>query len=239
MTGTHIEYGEGLFSLLDDFMIRCPDVHIEACAGGGHRADLGTLRRAHSLWMNDNSHSYNTIRRFQAGFNRVITANYCNSCFLYGTYKHHRSQSISSIRKNGYPPVVLRSRMGGSLGFAEKTWFWTRGIKRYLREEIEKYKSVRHFLMEDYYPLFSPRSIREFDGWQFHSSDRGEGFFMVFRCEAMSEKIDVLLQGWKKGERYEIIDMYTGKKIKSSANREIPVYIKDIEGVKWYKYRII
>ena len=29
-------YGEGLLLLLDEFMARCPQVHIEACAGGGH-----------------------------------------------------------------------------------------------------------------------------------------------------------------------------------------------------------
>lgn len=235
----HIEYGEGLLSLLDEFMQRCPDVHIEACAGGGHRADIGTLRRAHSLWMNDNSHSYNTIRRFQAGLNRVLTANYGNSCFLYGTHERQRVQSISSIRKYGYPLAVLRSRMGGSLGFAEKTWFWTSGIKRYLKKEIERYKSVRHLLMEDYYPLFSPRSIREFDGWQFHSPDSGEGFFMVFRCESPSPEVNVLLQGWKPGEKYEIINVDTGKKMKVVAGKEIPLYIENLEGVEWFRYRIV
>jgi len=81
-----IGYGDGLLKLLDNIMERCPDVHIEACAGGGHRMDLGTLRRAHSAWMNDNTRSFDAVRRFQSGINRLLPGNYGNSCFLLDAY---------------------------------------------------------------------------------------------------------------------------------------------------------
>ncbi|MBA7588724.1 Alpha-galactosidase Mel36A [subsurface metagenome] len=67
-----IQYAQGLLKLLDEFLRRCPGVHLEACAGGGHRMDLGTLRRAHSCWMNDNSTSSNAIRQFLWGLNHLL-----------------------------------------------------------------------------------------------------------------------------------------------------------------------
>lgn len=235
----HIGYGEGLLSLLDEFMHRCPQVHIEACAGGGHRTDLGILRKAHSLWMNDNSFSYNAIRRFQAGLNRMQTGNYGNSCFLWATHKRERLQSISSVKKNGYSPAILRSRMAGGLGFSEQTWFWTPAIKKYLKDEIEKYKSVRHLIMKDYYPLFCPKGMNEYDGWQFHDPDTGDGFFMVFRCDSPDEKTTIIPGGWKQGERYELTDMDTEEKIRVSGDMELPVSVRTNEGTRWFRYRVL
>jgi len=235
----HMKYGEGLLALLDEFMTRCPQVHIEACAGGGHRTDLGTLRRAHSLWMSDNSHTYDVMRRFQAGLNRMQTGNYGNSCFLWVTHERQRLQSIASVRKDGYLPAILRSRMAGSLGFAEQTWFWTPSIKRYLRKEIEKYKSIRHLIMKDYYPLFSPKDMRDYDGWQFHDPDAGEGFFMVFRCGSPSDRTEVFPGGWRSGERYELTDMDTGEKVKTAAGRELAFDVRKENGMRWFRYRLL
>jgi len=230
-------YGEGLLALMDDFMQRCPQVHIEACAGGGHRMDLGTLRRAHSAWMNDNSITYDVMRRFQAGLNRVLPGNYGNSCFLWITHPHHRQQSVSSIKK-GYPPTILRSRMGGSLGFAEQSIFWSKTTKAQLRKEIERYKAIRRFLMEDYYPLFNPSSLGEYDGWQFHDPASQEGFFMVFRCKSKARETEVFLPGLSRGLTYELEDVDTGRRRKVRGGRPLKVRIEDTDGTRWFTYKV-
>lgn len=190
-----IGYAQGLYALRDEFMQRCPQVHIESCAAGGHRMDLGTLRRSHSAWMNDNTDTYNPIRRCQAGVNRVLPGCYANSTFLWATHPHQRIQSLSSLKADGYPPAVLRSRMAGTLGFAENCRFYTPAIKKHLKNEIKHYKAQRRLLMQDYYPLFNPQRLSDYDGWQFHDPATGEGFFQVFRCESSDSKIELQLPG--------------------------------------------
>ena len=232
-----LAYAQGLYALLDEFMARCPEVHIEACASGGHRMDMGTLRRAHSAWMNDNTDTHNPIRRFQGGLNRVVPGCYGNSTFLWATHPHQRSQSLTSLKTDGYPPAVLRSRMGGTLGFAENCRFYTPAIKAYLKKEINNYKAQRHLLMQDFYPLFNPQRMTDYDGWQFHDPDTGEGFFQVFRCDSPSNRTEVLLPGLSPGIGYELTDIDSGKRRRATGGRNMRVSIPEPSGVKWYQYR--
>jgi hypothetical protein len=231
-------YCDGLYSLLDDFMRKCPQVHIEACAGGGQRMDLGTLRRAHSLWMSDQAHAYHTVRRFQSGLNRILPGCYPNSVFLWVSHEHERKQSLESLRKEGYPPVVLRSKMAGSLGFSEQSQFFTPEITKYLKQEIKNYKAQRHLLMKDYYPLFFPQSIRDFDGWQFYDPQNGDGFFMIFRCESPDSEVSINLRGLEKGKVYETTDVDSFAKETFHAESELKIKIPKSNGVAWYRYSV-
>jgi hypothetical protein len=232
-----IEYGEGVYALLDEFIRRCPQVHIEACASGGHRMDLGTLRRAHSAWMCDNTDTHNSIRRFQSGLNRVLPGCYGNSTFLSATYEHQRAQSLTSLKRDGYPPAPLRSRMGGSLGFTENSRFYTPAIKAQLRKEIATYKAQRHLLLKDYYPLFNPQRLSEYDGWQFHDPATGEGFIQIFRCDAPASSVLVDLPGLKPEDSYAFTDIDSGRTRAVVGGRPLKVSIAQPHGVKWYQYR--
>lgn len=234
----HVGYGDGLLTLRDELMARCPQVHLENCAGGGTRTDLGMLRRSHSQWMNDNSSSVPAIRKFLAGLNRVFPGNYGNSCFLWATHESQRIQSLASLKRDGYPPYVMRSRMAGTLGFAEQSFLWTPKIRAYLKSEIEKYKSIRRFVMEDYYPLLTPSSVQEFDGWQFHDPRTGEGTMMVFRSESPQTKTVVAPQGVAKGDTIRLTDMDTGKKQTIKGGRELPISITEANGTRWFRYSV-
>ncbi|HEY3417396.1 MAG TPA: alpha-galactosidase [Armatimonadota bacterium] len=230
-------YGEGLLTLLDEFMARCPQVHLEACAGGGHRLDLGTLRRAHSSWMNDNSHSYDAIRRFQAGMNRILPGNYGGSCFLWITHPEQRLQRLDDFAAHGYPPAVLRSRMAGALGFAEQSRFWTEEIKENLRQEVERYKAIRHLLLKDFYPLFTPISLYEYDGWQFHDPESGDGVLMVFRVLAASSNTEVRLSGLAPATEYLLTDVDSGQVRTIRADESISLNLPELQGTCWLTYR--
>ncbi|MDP7743610.1 MAG: alpha-galactosidase, partial [Lentisphaeria bacterium] len=232
----HLGYGEGLYALLDEFMRRCPQVHIESCAAGGHRMDLGTLRRGHSAWMSDKTDTHDVTRRIQTGLNRVLPGCYGNSSFIWATHPLQRSQTLSALKKDGYPPAALRSRMGGTLGFAENARFFTPAIKETLRQEIANYKVQRHLLMKDFYPLFDPRRLAEYDGWQFHDPETGEGFFQVFRCKAPQSQTEVRLRGLLPGLEYVLRDVDTRRQRNLRGGAAMRIRIADVDGVKWYQY---
>jgi alpha-galactosidase len=234
----HLGYGEGLLALLDEFMARCPQVHIEACAGGGHRLDLGTLRRAHSAWMNDNSHSYDAIRRFQMGLNRVLPGNYPSSCFLYATHAGQRPETVGALQAHGYPPAVLRSRMAGSLGFSERSTLWRPEMRAYLRREIARYKEIRPLLQQDFYPLYTPAGLREYDGWQFHDPGRGEGTVMIFRCRSTATETQPLPRGLEPGRLYRMTDVDSGEQWEHRGGEPLTLRVPETEGTRWLRYAL-
>jgi alpha-galactosidase len=231
-----VGYGEGLLALLDEVMARCPHVHIEACAGGGHRMDLGTLRRAHSAWINDNSSTIEAIRAFKRGVNWVLPGCYANSAFLWATHAEQRLQSLASLQRDGYPPYVLRSQMAGTLLFAEQSHLFTPDIKAYLKREIANYKRIRRFLLEDYYPLFAPRTLEDYDGWQFHDPQTQEGFVLVFRCASPARRAEVVLRGLEEGRLYRAEDMDTGRAFRFRGAEKLSLHVSARQGTRWLCY---
>jgi hypothetical protein len=73
-------------------------------------------------------------------------------------------------------------QFAGPLGFeADFRDFTTRRIEEAART-ISRYKELRRFIVEDYYPLFDfDEDLLYWDGWQFHDAKEGSGFFAVFR----------------------------------------------------------
>lgn len=232
-----LEYGEGLLALLDAFMAKCPQVHIETCAGGGYRMDLGLMRRSHSVWINDNSNTIAAIRRFKAGVNRILPGSHANSCFNWATHENRCPQSRESLKADGYPPVALRSQMAGSLGFAERTALFTPEINAYLKQEIANYKALRHLLMKDFYPIFNPRRLTDYDGWQFHDPETNEGFFMAFRVQSPNDRETVRLGGLTTGRTYRLTDVDTGATRELIGGQPLRITIPEKEGTLWCRYR--
>jgi hypothetical protein len=228
-----LEYGAGLLELRKEFTSRCPHVHLETCAGGGYRYDLGTLRCAHSAWMNDNDKLWQCVRRYQAGLNRLLPGCYANSAQV---RRSHYKLGLDPKPGKLFPLEVLRSRMGGSLCIADNPREWTPPVRRQLKAEITRYKQTRRFLMEDYYPLFQPARLSDYDGWQFNDPATGEGFFMIFRCDSPDPTVTVELPGLKKGVKYRAIDLDTDAKRTLTGGKATKINIPKKNGVAWLKY---
>lgn len=229
-------YGHGVMALADELRERCPQLHIEACAGGGYRMDLGTLRRANSAWINDNSLSTEAIRWFKKGVNHVLPGCYANSAFLWMSHPARRQQTLASFKREGYPSFVMRSQMAGTLLLSEQSQYFSAKVKDALRAEIERYKSIRHLLMKDFYPLFTPTTLADYDGWQFHDPETDEGFLLVFRVESPASKTKAELRGLKPGKSYRLTDMDSGRTRKLEGGKTLSITINDIQGTAWYRY---
>ena len=129
--------------------------------------------------------------------------------------------------------------MAGSLGFSIPSKNVSGEIKDLLRREIANYKSIRHLLLKDYYPLFNPVRIKEYDGWQFHDPERGEGFFMVFRNGALEPEVDIILRGLAQDGDYEFTDMDSGGKTYGKGTAAISVRMATENQVAWRKYQLL
>ena len=232
-----LRYAEGLYRLLDELLARFPKLHLEACAGGGHRMDLGTLRRAHSCWMSDNSATIPAVRSRLKGMNRYLPGNYGNTCLCNMAWdSNDRSKLPRAFFEHGYPLDYLRSRMGGSLGFSENFTLWNQTTRDQVRQEIARYKAVRRYLLEDYYPLFQTRGVRDWDGWQFHDPREGSGFLMAFRNQAQNATAAVVPGGWQSDVTYLVENVDTGRKRKLKGGDAVKLAIDACDETVWLRY---
>lgn len=109
------------------------------------------------------------------------------------------------------------SRFGSILRFQEDFLSWSPEAKARVKRHIGIYKSVRHLLNADFYALFpQPRSQQDWDGWQFHDPDNGEGFIMSFRMQGNESTRSPKLRGLAEETCYRLHDPYSGNEIKVS-----------------------
>jgi hypothetical protein len=81
-----------------------------------------------------------------------------------------------------------------------------------VRRHISVYKSIRKFLVKDYYPLTpQPRDVSTWEAWQFHDPDTDEGFVQVFRVESAEESKHLALKALDSRASYQFSDPYSGK----------------------------
>jgi alpha-galactosidase len=68
-----IDHTRALYAIMDRLRADHPDLRIEACAGGGGRADLGVLARTDEIWTSDNTDPVDRIG-IQHGFSQLFPA---------------------------------------------------------------------------------------------------------------------------------------------------------------------
>jgi alpha-galactosidase len=131
-----IQHVLGFYKVLDDVMAACPELFIEQCASGGHRIELGTIRRGHSFWMNDHTTQTDIVRAMQHGLNAVMPGNYANT-------------NLCQFRHN-YTDYDFLSHGAGGFGYSGKIWEAPRAdFERYVNS-VTRFKGYRHLLLGDY-----------------------------------------------------------------------------------------
>ncbi len=163
---------QGLYEVLDALMRAHPGVIIEACASGGRRIDLGTLRRAHTVWISDHSHVPEVCRFMQCGAGRAMPG-------------HLLNLAVPVERGAGadapLTPYQVACRVAGSLAFHGDVASWPDDSIATARRMVEAFKSFRHLLEEDFHAL-TPQPVRE-DEWeavQFAAPDGRDVLVMAY-----------------------------------------------------------
>jgi alpha-galactosidase len=177
-----------------------PSTILEGCASGGRRIDLETVRRFHVFWISDETISPLIVRHHLHGAHYFLPGNY-----LYRVFAEQLQDS-----EKQFPEIDYQSFFGGALGFGGRLETWTPAMIEQARRNVEIYKSLRRFLVEDYYPLFEqPQSLDAWDGAQYHDPSTQEGFVLVYRLDSPLSTVEVKLHGLEPAATYEFRDPYT------------------------------
>lgn len=185
-------YLAALYEQFDRLMKEFPDLLIEGCASGGRRIDLETLKRSHTFWKSDKTDDVPTFRFQGTGANQFLPGGMLNANLL----------EIGS-------KTDVQSLFCGPLGFGAD---WTRVPPEKLamvKAHIAYFKSIRHLLNQDFYPLFpQSRDQTAWTGWQFHDPSTDETLCVVVRPEASRySRASVQLHDLRPGRVYLVEPM--------------------------------
>ncbi|MBO5042010.1 MAG: alpha-galactosidase [Clostridia bacterium] len=187
-------YVQGYLWFLDGIIARFPDMMIDACAAGGGRNDLETMRRAVPLHKSDGAYSEHDIKQSMNAslfswlpyFGTVaVGPDICSKVDRYGL----RSSFCSF-------PVL-----GYNLNSSELDW-------HLMKSCIDEWEKIKGFYDDDYYLLTEwNRSEKEWMAWEFFDPTSGKGFFEVFRpAGAAEDTLSLRLKGVKNSATYKLTD---------------------------------
>jgi len=191
------KYMQGLYRVLDELMKRHPDLLIECCASGGRRIDLGTLKRAHTIWISDHTEDPHICRFMQSGGNRFLPANLLNSAVPNYLSSKERKMTIDFL-----------SRMVGAFSIDGDVASWSEEQSAEVKNLIKIYKRIRHLLVQDFHPLTpQPCNPDEGEVISFVSEDKEECVIFAFRMPNEPMKRRVELRGILPHMDYYVRDL--------------------------------
>ena len=191
-----IKHVRGVYRVWEELTRRNPQLILENCSSGGRRFDLGTFRRAHIHHGSDFNFQDDIVRNQISGVNTVMPT--------------HRVIHTCTWGGPDFPDTYIQSRFGGILRFSQDFASWPDHALERVKRHIAVYKSVRHLLKEDFYALFpQPRTLEDWDGWQFHDPQSGEGFVMAFRMSGPDAQRSPRWHELSPDASYVLKDPYT------------------------------
>jgi alpha-galactosidase len=169
-------YMAGLYRVLDTLMREHPRWLVECCASGGRRIDLGTLRRAHTIWFSDHTEDALVCRFMQIGAQRFLPGNLPNSAIPVGRDTLGRASGSASPDE-----ATVLSRMCGALSFDGAITMWSPVVMARVARLVQLYRTFRHLLVADFYPLTPhPQRPNEGEVVEFVSRDGAEAVILGF-----------------------------------------------------------
>ena len=188
-----IRHVEGLYKFWDYLLERFPNLLIDNCAGGGRRLDLETMSRSIPLWRTDYEGNAVGSQCHTYGLNLYLPVHGIGLNTTDDYSLHSFMSSAMVLNWNVFDPKILIADM---------------------QAQMEKYRELRPYFYEDYYPLTGFGDLTGDDVWlayQLHRPSDDTGIVVAFRRkDNAAETIDVRLRGLDPARSYDIINESTG-----------------------------
>lgn len=191
----------GLYAVIDWLRARHPNTVFEGCASGGRRIDLETARRFHTFLISDHVADPAIMRFHLFGINHFLPGNY-----------HWVAYTLPTPLQKQFEPDDLgaQSLFGGAFGASGRVDRWSGEMRAFMRRHVEVWKTLRRYLIEDYYPLTAqPDSLTSWSGWQFHDPQDQSGFMQTFRTDTADATHRFFPRGLDEAGRYRFTDAYS------------------------------
>ena len=93
------------------------------------------------------------------------------------------------------------------------------------KRHIQKYKEIRKNLMGNFSPLLpQPDSSNDWDAWQFHNPDTGEGHLLVFRMRGSIARVDLRLNALEHQCSYRF--KWFNKQLETFHHSDTPISVE-------------
>ncbi len=186
-------YIQGHLAFWDELKRRNPQLDIDACASGGRRNDLETMKRAVPLLRSD----------FQWGWMENVVRG--NQGQTYGLSSWLPFQGTGVYF---YDTYSMRSFYMAGFGMGNLT---PENTAAQQQAYAECSKVAPAMLFGDYYPL-TPYSVDtdQWIAWQFNRPEEGTGIIQAFRRDSCEEVVKIFpLRGLNPDAQYRIINFDT------------------------------
>ncbi|MEU1020997.1 alpha-galactosidase [Streptomyces sp. NPDC005904] len=189
-----IDHTRAVYAIMDRLRGDHPGLRVEACAGGGGRADLGVLARTDEIWTSDNTDPVDRLG-IQHGFSQLFPAQAMSAWV---------TDSPNAITGRATP---LRFRfhvaMAGALGLGGDLTALTDREKAETAALVAEYKEIRGLVQHgDQYRLTGEGGVR---GVHYAARDGSE--HVVIACRPTSRfgrpPVPLVLPGLRADARYE------------------------------------
>jgi len=187
-------YIQGYLAYWDELRRRHPGMLIDACASGGRRNDLETMRRAVPLLRSD-----------YQDFNGNIALAIGNQGHTYGLSSWFPFYGQGVYQNAEHMAYYVRSHMSPSFGICVDVRKPGIDWNEY-RRLADQWRKVAGCMLGDYYPL-TPYSLKpdQWIAWQFNRPDEGDGMIQAFRRDSCTETTKTLrLSNLNPAAQYEI-----------------------------------
>jgi len=192
-------YVQGYLAYWDELRRRHPGMLIDACASGGRRNDLETMRRAVPLLRSDYQDFNGNISLAEG--NQGHTFGLSSWLPFYGTGVYQNAE---------YMAYYVRSHMCPSFGICVDVRKPGIDWDEY-RRLTDQWRKVAGCMLGDYYPLTSYNLQHDqWIAWQFNRPGQGEGMIQAFRRDSCNEEaMTFRLCNLDPGADYEITNLDT------------------------------
>jgi alpha-galactosidase len=129
-----IEHTRAVYRIMDRLRADHPGLRIEACAGGGGRADLGILARTDQVWTSDNTDADDRVH-IQHGFSQLFPAQVMSAWVTDSPYGATARTTPLRYR--------FHVAMAGVLGIGGDLTAWTEDELKEAAELVAAYKRIR------------------------------------------------------------------------------------------------
>ncbi|GFR34861.1 alpha-galactosidase [Thermobrachium celere] len=190
-----IKHTEAVFDIVKRLREKYPNVHFEACASGGGRIDLGSIRYFDQYWTSDNTDAFDRLK-IQEAYSLIYPAIAMRSWVT----------DCPNFLTNRTIPLKFRFHcaMMGTLGIGGDINKWTEEEKNIAKKMIEEYKSIRHIVQfGDLYRLNSIQND-EIHSVQYVLEDESVVFTFLPRQNYSKSKFRIKLKGLDSNKKYKV-----------------------------------